>query len=61
MINVRITQICNRCETTRNLAKDGRMPEGKVNPELGGWRTLDDDFHLCPNCIRHIKENPAKA
>lgn len=60
MIHVRITQICERCETSRNLAKDGTLPK-EINPELGGWRVLDDDFHLCPDCIRHIKENPAQA
>lgn len=39
-----IEQACDGCSETRDLKKG-------ENPDNGGWREVQTNKHLCPNCI----------
>lgn len=39
-----ITQMCDGCKETRDL-------ELHESHELGGWRPVKTNRHLCPKCI----------
>lgn len=48
-MSILIIQKCDRCKEERELKKGD-------NPDRGGWRALDTNKHLCPNCVHAILE-----
>lgn len=52
-IVVIIEQKCDRCKDSRELKE-------KTEGHHGGWREVQTNKHLCPNCIHGILEEADK-